>query len=109
MAKWMPSSSRPGDCTKKSNGCSEPPAKQQRVVRVLELLRRDRLADVDVAVEDDALGLHLLHAPLDDALLHLEVGDAVDQQSAGLGALLVDVHLMADARELLGGGETGRT
>ena len=45
---------------------------------------------------------------VDDALLHLEVGDAVAQQAAGLGALLVDVHVMAGARELLGGGEPGR-
>ena len=82
---------------------------QQRVVLVLQLLGRNVLADVHVAVEDDAFRLHLLHAPLDDALLHLEIGDAVDQQPAGLGALLVDVHLVAGAGELLGRGEPGGT
>ena len=40
-------------------------------------------------------------------LLHLEVGNAVTQQAAGLGVLLVDVHLMAGARELLRRGEAG--
>ena len=59
-------------------------------------------------MERHALGFHLLHAALDDALFHLEVGDAVDEQPAGLGALLVDVHVMAGARELLRGGEPGR-
>ena len=81
---------------------------QQRVVAVLELLGRDRLADVRIAMEGDAFRFHLLDAPVDDPLLHLEVGDAVAQQAAGLGVLLVDVHIMTGARELLGGGETGR-
>ncbi len=78
---------------------------QQRIVPALQLLGRDALADVRVAMEDDAFRLHLLHAPLDDLLLHLEVGDAIGQQAAGLGGFLVDVHLVAGARQLLGGGE----
>ena len=61
-----------------------------------------------VAMEDDALGLHLLDAPLDGDLLHLEVGDAVAHQAAGLGVLLVDVHLVAGARQLLGRSHAGR-
>ncbi len=81
---------------------------QHRVVLGLELLGGDVHADVDVAVEGDALGLHLLHAPGNDALLHLEVGDAINQQPARLGVPLVDVHLVAGARQLLGGGEAGR-
>ena len=60
-------------------------------------------------MEGHAFRFHLLHAAVDDPLLHLEVGDAVAQQAAGLGVLLVDVHVMAGARQLLGGGETGRT
>ena len=43
------------------------------------------------------------------ALLHLEVGNAIAQQAAGLGVLLVDMHLMAGARELLRAGEARRT
>ena len=41
-------------------------------------------------------------------LLHLEVGNAVAQQAAGLGVLLEDVHLVAGARELLGAGKPRR-
>ena len=78
---------------------------QKRVVLLLELLGRDRHADFCVAVKDDAFGLHLLDAALNDPLLHLEVGDAVAQKAARLGAFLVDVHLVAGARELLRGGE----
>ena len=41
-------------------------------------------------------------------LLHLEVGDAVAQQAAGLGELLEHVDVVAGARELLGAGHAGR-
>ena len=68
----------------------------------------DVVADVHVAMEHDALGLHLLDAALDVALFELEVGDAVAQQAAGLGVLLVDMHFMAGARELLRAGEARR-
>ncbi len=56
---------------------------------------------------DDALGLHLLDAAIDMALLELEVGNAVAQQAAGALVLLVEMHLMAGARELLRAGEPG--
>ena len=61
-----------------------------------------------VVVEDDAFGRHLLDAPVDVALLELEVGNAVAQQAAGLGVFFVDMNLVAGARELLRAGETGR-
>ncbi len=108
MANTRPSRSRPGEAAKKSNGCSDPPASSSASCPSSSSLRRDGPAHVRVAVEDDALRLHLLHAPLDDVLLHLEVGDAVGEEPARLGALLVDVHLVAGARQLLGGGEAGR-
>ena len=54
-------------------------------------------------MKDDALGLHLLDAAVDVALLHLEVGNAVAQQAAGLGVLLVD-----DARHGRRGRAAGR-
>ena len=41
-------------------------------------------------------------------LFHLEVGNAVAQQPAGLRALLVDMDLVAGARELLRAGEARR-
>ena len=66
------------------------------------------LADMDPAMEGHALRLHLLDAALDVALLQLEVGDAVAQQAAGLRVLLVEMHVMADAGELLRAGEARR-
>ena len=65
----------------------------------------------DAVMERDALGLHLLHAPVDVVLLHLEVGDAVAQQAAGLRLALEDMHVVPDAGELLGGrrGRPGRS
>ena len=59
-------------------------------------------------MEGHALGLHLRDAAVDVDLLHLEVGNAVAQQAAGLGVLLEDVHVVAGARELLRAGEPGR-
>ena len=72
-----------------------------------QLLDLDIDADVDAAMEGDAFALDLLDAAVDEVLLHLEVGNAVAQQAAGLGFALVDMHLMAGAAELLGGGEAG--
>ncbi len=65
-------------------------------------------ADIDAVMELHALGLHLPHAAVDVALLHLEVGDAVAQQAAGLRLALEDVDVVADAGELLGRRETRR-
>src|SRR6201999_652223 len=67
-----------------------------------------RAADRRVVMEDHALGHHLRDAAVDDVLFHLEVGNAVAQQAAGLGMLLIDMHLMAGAGELLRAGEARR-
>ena len=56
-------------------------------------------------MEGDALGLHLRDAAVDDVLFHLEVGNAVAQQAAGLGVFLEHMHVVAGARELLRAGE----
>jgi hypothetical protein len=42
-------------------------------------------------------------------LLHLEIGDAVTEQAAGLGEFLEQMHIVAGARELLRAGHAGRT
>ncbi len=69
----------------------------------LKFMDVDIVTDMDVAMERHAFGFHLRHAALDDVFLHLEVGDAVAQQAAGLRTLLEDMHLVASARELLRG------
>ena len=51
---------------------------------------------------------HLIQAPVEDPLLHLELGDPVAQQAAGLVVALVDGHGVAGPGELLGGGQPGR-
>ena len=58
-------------------------------------------ADMDAVVERHAFGFHLRHAAVDDVLFHLEVGNAVAKQAAGLGEFLVDMDVMAGAGELL--------
>ena len=47
-------------------------------------------------------------AAVEDGLLHLELGDAVAQQPAGLVGALVDGDGVPGAGELLGGREAGR-
>ncbi len=56
-------------------------------------------------MERHALGFHLRHAAVDDVLFHLEVGDAITKQTAGLGEFFVDMDVVAGACELLRGRE----
>src|SRR5439155_3202660 len=67
-----------------------------------------RAADMDAVMEGHALGFHLRHAAVDDVLFHLEIGNAVAEQATGLGEFLVDMDVVAGARELLGRGEARR-
>ena len=57
--------------------------------------------------EADALGPHLLETPVEDALLHLELGDAVAQQAADPVGALEHRDVVAGAAELLGGRQAG--
>ena len=61
----------------------------------------------DAGAEPGALGLHLREARLEVLLLHLEVGDAVAQQSADAVVALEHGDGVAGAGELLRGGEAG--
>ncbi len=81
---------------------------RHRVVVLEQLLGRQVDADMGAVMEGHAFALHLLDAHIDDALLHLEVGDAVAHQAAGLGVFLVEMHVVAGARELLRAGHAGR-
>src|SRR6202035_3799578 len=65
-------------------------------------------ADRAAVVKGDALGLHLRDAAVDDVLLHLEIGNAIAKQAAGLGPALEQMHVMADTRELLREGQPRR-
>src|SRR4030088_3523170 len=80
-----------------------------RVVIGDQLIGRDVDAHMGAVVERHAFGFHLRDAAVDVVLLHLEVGNAVTQQPARLGEFLVDMDVVAGARELLGAGHAGRT
>ena len=85
-------------------------ASQHDGVMLLEqFVDRDIDADIGIVVEDDTFALHLLDATVDVDLLHLEIGDAVTEQAARFRPTLVDMHLVACARELLCTGETRRS
>ncbi len=57
------------------------------------------------AAKVDALGAHLLEAPIDEVLFELEVGDAVAKQPADAIVALEHGDVVAGARELLRGRE----
>ncbi len=54
-----------------------------------------------VDAELDAFGAHLLDAPVDVMLLHLEIGNAVAQQPADAVVLLEQDDVVSGARKLL--------
>src|SRR3954453_11742610 len=69
-----------------------------RIEAVGDALDRYVDADMRAVMEDHAFAFHLLNAPRDVALLHLESGDAVGDQPAGAGKLLENMRFRAGAR-----------
>jgi hypothetical protein len=63
-----------------------PDREHHGVVALAQLRAGDRRPDRDAGAEDGALATHLVDAPVDLQLLHLELGDAVAQQPPGLSA-----------------------
>ncbi len=106
----MPARSRPGirQVARRFRAAGQ----RQRVILLEHLARIDRAlaaaADMGAVVEGDAFAFHLRHAAVDDVLFHLEVGNAVTQQAAGLGVFLEHMHVVAGARELLRAGQARR-
>ena len=66
-------------------------------------------ADVHTGPERGAFGRHLLESAVDVALLHLEFGDAVAQQTADAVGPFEHRDVMAGAGQLLGRGQPGWT
>ena len=85
-----------------------PPASTTASYSRTQLVGGDVDADVDAGPELGALGPHLVEAPLEVLLLHLELGDAVAQQPADPVGPLEDDDVVAGAGELLGCGQPGR-
>ena len=78
-----------------------------RVEPLAQLLGGDVDADVVAGLEGDPLGLEQVDAPVDDPLLHLEIGDAVAEQATDAIRALEHGHAMSGAVELLRRGEPG--
>ena len=72
--------------------------------RSAQLLEGDVAADLDVVVELHAVLGDPVHVELDDVARQAEGRDADEGRAATGRKRLVDVHLVAPAAELLGGG-----
>ena len=86
-----------------------PAGQHHRIEVVLQFLGGDVGADIHTRPELGSLGLHLGQAAVEMALLHLELGDAVAQQTADAVGPLEHHHPMTGAGQLLGRGQAGRT
>ncbi len=84
-------------------------AENNGVVLGAELVAGDVDTRVDAGSEADTLGTHLVDAPIDEVLLHLEVGNAVTQKAADAVVALEHRHVVTLAGELLCSGETRGT
>lgn len=82
-------------------------AQQDRVEIVSQGSSGEGCPDMMIAMKVDAFADHLLDAPFDVIFFEFKVGDPVAEQATGVVVFFVDVDVMADAGELLGGGETG--
>ena len=83
-------------------------AGNQQGIMLLPQFRQGRvLAHLEVQMELNLAVPQQLGAPLDDFLLQLEVGNAIDHQAADAVIAVIDMHLVALAAELLGCGQAG--
>ena len=120
MAKWIPSSWRPG--ASRSRGSVAPPARSTASYSStsdraddhlgvgghrLGHLRR-RLPHRHPTAELDPLGRHLLDPPVEHRLFHLERRDPVAEQPTRSLGPFEDHHPVAGPGQLLGGGQPGR-
>ena len=76
----MPPSSRPGTGRSRHSGGAA--GEHEGVELAAQLVDVEVDADLHAGAELGALGLHLLEAAVEVALLHLELGDAVAEQPA---------------------------
>ena len=86
------------------------PARQHHRVEVLlQGLERNVDADLLRGFEGHPFRFHLLGAAVDEMLFHLEVGDAIAEQTADAVRLLEHRHRVPGARQLLRAGQARRT
>ena len=80
-----------------------------RVVLATQFIPADIHADIDAEFKLHPFGFHLLQPPVNDPFFHLEVGNAIAQQSPDTVRLLEDCHTMPLASQLLSSGEACRS
>ncbi len=85
-----------------------PAAENHRFEIAQELRGRQIFSHLGPGDEAHALLGHQAHAPLDQLLVELHVGNAVDQKSADAIGALEDRDLVSGAIELRGGSQPGR-
>ena len=106
IAKWMPESSRPG--TGRSRGRVEPPASTSASNSRAQLVDADVDADVDAGAELDPFLRQQVEPAIEEALLELELRDAVAQQAADAIGALEDGDPVPGAIQLRGRRQAGR-
>src|SRR6266851_2937541 len=80
-----------------------------RVITIEQVFHGNVDADMSAVMKRHTFAFHLRDAAIDVVLLHLEVRNAVAQQTASLGELLEDMDVVASPRELLGACEPCRS
>ncbi len=100
---------RPRDRNAAAGESSRLRAAPRRSWRAVSRAASRRLADRHPRAKLDARLAHHLEATVEDGLFHLELRDAVAQQSADRVAALEDRDRVTDAAQLSRGGETGRS
>ena len=76
-----------------------------RVVLALQLAHRHAAPDIRVGTEGHTFLLHQREPAVEDAFLHLELGDAIAEETADAIRALEHRHHVTRAVELVGGGE----
>ena len=106
IAKWMPGelAARHREVARAAGAAGE----QHGIEVAAQIGSGDVDADVHAGAEHHALGLQQVEPPIEDALLQLELGDAVAQQSADAIGFLEHRDAVAGAIELRRRGQPGR-
>ena len=78
------------------------------IVCIQHILGRGAAANIGAGYKVNALGLHNVHAAVNDLLFQLHVGDAVHQQAAHAVLTLVHGHFVAALVQVIGNCKAGR-
>ena len=83
-------------------------SQNNRIILRRQFLHRTGDADIFTIVKSHAFLFHLRNAPVDQMFFHFEIRNAITQQTACLAIFFIHMHVMANARELLGCSKASR-